>query len=535
MSPKSKDVEAKNRTIAAIFRLSSLLTQQVGLDEILRAILESAERELGFSASCLFLINEDREHLDCRMVRGFGEENERRAYRKPFHMERHDCIETRVVKSGEVVHFEDSHGDPRATPIDRRITEKLKRGSIVYAPLTVKGKIIGCMGVNRPRDGAPISKSDIEAFTIFANQASIIIENSRSHEQLMAERNLNKSILESSPSGILTVDRTGAITAVNGEAARILGVDPVGILSVRVEEALRGHAGFRAFEELFRDPASGTWEVTAAGPDGRQHSVEVTVSPLKDDAGREAGTLYLFKDQTEKKRIGEQIQRMSRLAAVGQLAAGISHEIRNPMMGIAATMELLSDGLEPDHPQRRLLEKSMEEIGRIDNVIGELLNLAQPREMHPEPADINRLIGDVADFLAGLCRKKRIELCLHCSPQVPLVAMDRKAMREVIINVALNAIQSMKRSGSLTIRTASPERGLVQITVEDTGEGIPPEIRDRIFDPFFTTRPDGTGLGLSNCHRIVEAHEGSIHIEDGPAGGTRVHVLLPAARETGGE
>jgi len=224
MSPKSKELEAKNRTIAAIFRLSTLLTQQVGLDELLRSILESAEKDLGFTASCLFLINEDREHLDCRMVRGFGEENEKRAYRKPFHLERHDCIETRVVKSGEVVHFEDSHGDPRATPIDRRITEKLKRGSIVYAPLTVKGKIIGCMGVNRPRDGAPISKSEIEAFTIFANQASIIIENSRSHEQLTAERNLNKSILESSPSGILTVDRTGTITAVNGEAARILGI-----------------------------------------------------------------------------------------------------------------------------------------------------------------------------------------------------------------------------------------------------------------------------------------------------------------------
>ncbi|MBP7033949.1 MAG: GAF domain-containing protein [Syntrophobacterales bacterium] len=529
MSPKSKELEAKNRTIAAIFRLSTLLTQQVGLDEILRSILESAEKDLGFTASCLFLINEDREHLDCRMVRGFGEENEKRAYRKPFHLERHDCIETRVVKSGEVVHFEDSHGDPRATPIDRRITEKLKRGSIVYAPLTVKGKIIGCMGVNRPRDGAPISKSEIEAFTIFANQASIIIENSRSHEQLTAERNLNKSILESSPSGILTVDRTGTITAVNGEAARILGTDPGGILSIRLEEALRVHAGFRAFEGLFRDPASGTKEVSVVGLDGRQHSVEVTVSPLKDDGGREAGTLYFFKDQTEKKRIGEQIQRMSRLAAVGQLAAGISHEIRNPMMGIAATMELVSDGMEPDHPQRRLLEKSMEEIGRIDTVIGELLSLAQPREMHPEPADINRLIGDVADFLSGLCRKNRIELRLQLSP-VPPVSMDCKAMREVVINIALNAIQSMKGAGILTVRTALPDRGGVQVTVEDTGEGIPPEIRDRIFDPFFTTRPDGTGLGLSNCHRIVEAHGGSIHVEDGPAGGTRVHILLPAVQ-----
>jgi len=542
MSPQGKELEAKNRTIASIFRISGLLTQRVSLDEILRSILISAEKELGFSASCLFLMSDDQEHLDCRMVRGFGEENEKRAYRKPFHMHRHDCIETRAVKCGEVICFEDSKNDPRATPIDHRITEKLKRGQIVYAPLTVKGRIIGCMGVNRPREGARISKSEIEAFTIFANQASIIIENSRFHEQLMAERNLNRSILESSPSGILTLDRKGTITAVNPEAARILRVHPNGILSTKIEEAEKNQRGLGIFGDIFRDHSSRTREVDYSGEDGQQHSVEITVSPLKGEGGAEAGTLFLFKDQTEKKRISEQIQRMSKLAAVGQLAAGISHEIRNPMMGIAATMELISENLEPDHPQRQLLTKSLEEIGRVDHVIGELLSLAQPREMNPEPTDANRLIGDVAEFLSGLCRKKNIDLVLDCNPRLPLVSMDRKAMREVVINVALNAIQSMKGKGrgTLTIATAtleqrlySMEPGSARITIEDTGEGIPPEIRDKIFDPFFTTRPDGTGLGLYNCHRIIEAHNGAVFMEEGPAGGTRVHILLPPA-STGG-
>ncbi|HET6489586.1 MAG TPA: ATP-binding protein [Syntrophales bacterium] len=542
MSQQQKELEAKNRTIASIFRISSLLTQRVSLDEILRSILISAEKELGFSASCLFLMNDDQEHLDCRMVRGFGEENEKQAYRKPFHMQRHDCIETRAVKCGEVICFEDTNNDSRATSIDHRITDKLKRGQIVYAPLTVKGKIIGCMGVNRPGEGPRISKSEIEAFTIFANQASIIIENSRFREQLLAERNLNRSILESSPSGILTLDKKGTITAVNPEAARILRVYPNGILSMKIEEAEKNHRGLRIFGDIFRDHSSRTREMDYTGEDGQQHSVEITVSPLKGEGGAEAGTLFLFKDQTEKKRISEQIQRMSKLAAVGQLAAGISHEIRNPMMGIAATMELINDGMEPDHPQRRLLTKSMEEIGRVDHVIGELLSLAQPREMNPEPTDANRLIGDVAEFLSGLCRKKDIGLVLDCNPRLPLASMDRKAMREVVINVALNAIQSMSRKGkgALTIATAtleqrlySMEPGSVQITIEDTGEGIPPEIRDKIFDPFFTTRPDGTGLGLYNCHRIIEAHNGAIFMEEGPARGTRVQILLPAA-STGG-
>jgi PAS domain S-box-containing protein len=542
MSPQSKELEAKNRTIASIFRISGLLTQQIRLDEILRSILISAEKELGFSASCLFLMNEDQEHLDCRMVRGFGDENEKKAYRRPFHMHRHDCIETRAVKSGEVIYFENSNQDPRATSIDHRITEKLGRGQIVYAPLTVKGKIIGCMGVNRPRQGAKISASEIDAFTIFANQASIIIENSRFHEQLMAERNLNRSILESSSSGILTLDKKGNITAVNPEAARILQVDPNRTLSVRIDEAARSHPGLRIFAELFRNPVSQTREYDYIGDDGLQHSVEVTVSPLKDEGGREAGTLFFFKDQTEKKRIGEQIQRMSKLASIGQLAAGIAHEIRNPVMGIAATMELIGDSLEPDHPQRGLLTKSLEEIERMDNIIGELLSLAQPRRMNPQPADVNRLIGDAADFLSSLCQKEDVELILRGDPLVPLVPMDRKALREVVVNVALNAIQSMKGKGkkTLTIATASPdlrlynmEPGSVQITIDDTGEGISPEIRDKIFDPFFTTRPDGTGLGLYNCHRIIEAHNGAIFMEEGPVRGTRVHILLPATSTRG--
>ncbi len=542
MSLQKKEMEAKNRTIASIFRISSLLTQQIGLDEILRSILMSAEKDLGFSASCLFLVNDDREHLDCRMVMGFGEENEQRAYRKPFHLDRHDCIETRVVRNGKVIHFEDSHRDPRATSIDRRITEKLSRGSIVYAPLIVKGKIIGCMGVNRPREETPISKADIEAFVIFANQASIIIENSRFYGQLLAERNLNHRILESSPSGILTLDREGKITAVNSEAARILRVDPKWILSVRIEEAAKDHHGLRIFEDLFHHPAHQAKEYDYTREDGLRYSVEVTVSPLKDESGGESGTLFFFQDQTEKKRIGEQIQRMSKLASIGQLAAGIAHEIRNPVMGIAATMELISENLEPDHPQRGLLTKSLEEIERMDNIIGELLSLAQPRRMNPQPADINRLISAAADFLSSLCQKENIELVLHCDPQVPLVPMDSKALREVIMNVALNAMQSMKgkRKKTLTIATASldhrlysMEPGSVRITIEDTGEGIPPEIRDKIFDPFFTTRPDGTGLGLYNCHRIIEAHNGAIFMEEGPVRGTRAHILLPAISTKG--
>lgn len=535
MESLKRELETKNRVIASLFRISNLLTQQIGLDDILRSILMSAEKDLGFSASCLFLVSDDKKRLDCRMVMGFGQENERRAYKKPFDLHRHDCIETRVVKSGKVVYFEDTIHDPRSTEIDRIITRNLARGRIVYAPLTVKGKIIGCMGVNRSMDGAPISESEIEAFTIFANQASLIIENSRFSEQLVAERNLNENILESSPNGILTVDKQGRVISLNKEASRILSVDQDEILSVDIREAARHQKSLKIFAEVLLRPEDPVREYDYIGEDGKRHYIEITMSPLEDNHGSETGTLFLFQDQTEKKVVSEQMQRMGKLASIGQLAAGVSHEIRNPLMGIGATLELVGESLGPDHPQRRLLLKSMEEIERIDNIIGELLNLARPREMNLQPADVNRIMSDVSDSLSGLCRKENIELILQYDARVPFVSVDRERIREVVVNIALNAIQAMRGEGTLKISTLSldhklcnMERGSVQITIEDTGEGIPQEIKDRVFDPFFTTKPKGIGLGLYNCHKVVEAHGGAIFVEDAPFGGTKVNILLPA-------
>lgn len=540
MESLKRELETKNRVLASIFRISNLLTQQIGLDEILRSILMCAEKDLGFSASCLFLVNDDQRRLDCRMVMGFGEENERRAYARPFDLQRHDCIETRVVKSGEVVCFRDTLHDPRSTDIDRIITRNLGRGRIVYAPLTVKGKIIGCMGVNRPMTGTPISESEIEAFTIFANQASIIIENSRFSEQLLAEKNLNDSILESSPNGILTLDREGRIISLNREACRILSVDQDEILFLDIREAAKRRDSLKIFEDIFLNPEHSVREYDDIGGDGKRRYIEISLSSLKDHSGRETGFLFLFQDQTEKKVVSEQIQRMGKLASIGQLAAGVSHEIRNPLMGIGATLELVSEGLEADHPQRRLLLKSMEEIERIDNIIGELLNLARPREMDLQPADINRMIGDVSDSLSGLCRKENIELALQYDSQIPRVCMDREKMREAVINIALNAIQSMKGKGTLKIATSTldhkiynMDRGSVQITVEDTGEGIPQEMKDKVFDPFFTTKPRGVGLGLYNCHKVIEAHGGAIFVEDALLRGTRVNIILPAQTARG--
>lgn len=536
MNQYKREVETKNKVITSIFRISSLLTQNIDLDEILYSILLSAKNDLGFSASCLFLVNEDKNLLECRMITGFGDKGEYWAYNKPFHIDKHDCMETKVVKTGQVIYFEDSLNDPRITKIDKMITMRLNRGRIVYAPLTVKGKIIGCMGVNRPMSGSPISDEEIDAFTIFANQASIIVENSQFSRQLMSERNLNESILESSPNGILTIDSHGKIISINKAAEQILSVHQEDILNTNIKDAVGTYRTLSILSDILLKTSSRTSrECDFRKEDGSRCCLEVTTSSLQDINGNETGMLFLFRDLTEKKIISEQVQRMGKLASVGQLAAGVAHEIRNPLMGIGATLELTMENLNLDNPQREMLVRSMEEIERIDDIINDLLDLAQPREMNFEPGGINEIVKDASQFLSGVCQKENVELILHCDDNISPIHIDKGKIRQVIINIALNAIQSMETKGMLKISTSVLNHGYygfsdggVQITVEDNGRGIAPEMKEKVFDPFFTTRPDGTGLGLYNCHKIVEAHHGSILIEDTASGGTKVTVLLPS-------
>lgn len=536
MDQFKREIETKNKVITSIFRISSLLTQNIDLDEILYSILLSAKNDLGFSAACLFLVNENKNLLECRMITGFGDKGEYWAYNKPFHIDKHDCMETKVVKTGQVIYFEDSLNDPRITKIDKMITMRLNRGRIVYAPLTVKGKIIGCMGVNRPMSGSPISDEEIDAFTIFANQASIIVENSQFSRQLMSERNLNESILESSPNGILTIDSHGKIISINKAAEQILSVHQEDILNTNIKDAVGTYRTLSIFSDILLKTSSRTSrECDFRKEDGSRCCLEITPSSLQDINGNETGMLFLFRDLTEKKIISEQVQRMGKLASIGQLAAGVAHEIRNPLMGIGATLELTMENLNLDNPQREMLVRSMEEIERIDDIVNDLLDLARPKEMNFEPGGINEIVKDASQFLSGVCQKENVELILHCDENISPIHIDKGKMKQVIINIALNAIQSMETKGMLKISTSALNHGYysfsdggVQITVEDNGRGIASEMKEKVFDPFFTTRPDGTGLGLYNCHKIVEAHHGSILIEDAASGGTKVTVLLPS-------
>jgi len=260
----------------------------------------------------------------------------------------------------------------------------------------------------------------------------------------------------------------------------------------------------------------------------------------RDEVGELAGAFNRMMDELERTREREAVRRSQlahteKMAAVGTLAAGVAHEVNNPLAGILACLENIENAPDDEAMQSRYLELIRDGIQRIERTVQNLLDFSRPREMTLEPTSINHNIRHVVELVSYQLNKHGITLELDLLPEEPLVLADHFQMEQLFLNLVLNAIQAMPDGGILTLRTRV-EGTMVVAEVEDTGTGIDPEIRLRIFDPFFTTREigEGTGLGLAVSDSIVRAHGGTIDLESEVGRGTVFRVRLPR-HERGGK
>jgi len=238
----------------------------------------------------------------------------------------------------------------------------------------------------------------------------------------------------------------------------------------------------------------------------------------------------------EKRDLSRRAQMAEKLAAVGTMTAGLSHEIRNPLNAAALQLTVLERRLQklPRAEQPPLLEPLhlvRDEIRRLDHILEDFLQFARPREFQPRPVEVATVLTKVLDLLEGEAERQQIALERDFD-SVPAVAGDEERLRQVVMNLALNAIDAAGRGGRVRVacHLEDPRAGEVAIHVDDSGPGVPPDVRERIFEPFFTTKARGSGLGLSIVHSIVAQHRGTITIEDAPSGGARFALRLPLAR-----
>ena len=238
----------------------------------------------------------------------------------------------------------------------------------------------------------------------------------------------------------------------------------------------------------------------------------------------------------EKRELARRAQITEKLAAVGTMTAGLSHEIRNPLNAAALQLSVLerrvrrlSEALQPGLLEPLLLVR--DEIRRLDHILEDFLQFARPREFRPEPVEVRPLLRRVVDLLGSQAeaRHVRLELAEEEGTQGPSVSGEEERLRQVLINLTLNALEATP-DGGLVRLSMSREGDLARITVDDSGPGIPQEVRDRIFEPFFTTKAQGSGLGLPIVHAIVTQHGGTLEVGSAPEGGARFLLQLPLSR-----
>lgn len=240
----------------------------------------------------------------------------------------------------------------------------------------------------------------------------------------------------------------------------------------------------------------------------------------------------LFK---ERLRQNERMFRAEQLAIMGQFAAGIAHELRNPLTAIRSTIQYLESEFDQGSDQKKLAHDLLDEVDRLNNIVGNLLSLAKPAESNPDQIDIHPEIVRCVNFIEAKAKSQKVTLKTDFEEDLPKLRFDPAELRQVLLNVMMNGLQAMPKGGILFIKTSylvtgvhdAISDGRIVIRIEDEGTGIPPDLRQRVFEPFFTTKAGGTGLGLAICNSIVKRYNGEIGIEQADKGGTEVKISLP--------
>lgn len=344
-----------------------------------------------------------------------------------------------------------------------------------------------------------------------------------------------EAILENMSSGLVTVDALGIVRHWNRSAMEIVGLPTDAVCGRHYREAFGpGLESFaeRLHETLESGAAVNRHEALMIRGDGRTVPLGLSTSLLRDGYGERQGVIAIFQDLSEVKDLEARIRHGETLAAIGELSAGIAHEIRNCLNPIAGSVEVLQRELEVSGENARLLELIVRESERLDSFIRELLDYARERPLQTEVVEIGGLLRDVTDVARrhpSAATGKR--LALTASDEPLWTRADYEQMKQVLLNLLINGLEAIEGVGEVTVRPiaerAAGGGGRVGFEVRDTGIGIPAQELERVTEPFFSTKNGGTGLGLAIVSRIVERHGGTLDIESSVGEGTAFRVWLP--------
>ncbi len=375
-----------------------------------------------------------------------------------------------------------------------------------------------------------------------------IHDETRIGNELREANEFFKNLISSSVDGIIAADMKGNIFIFNQGAENLTGYTAEEVIGKVHITKIYPEGVAKEIMQKLRSPEYGgigklnPSQLNLVGKNGEEIPFQLSASLIYDSTGKEISSVGIFTDLRQRLAMERKIQEThlqlissEKLASLGKLAAGIAHEINNPLGGILIYSSLLLEDLADDDPKGQDLARIVQEAGRCKEIVMSLLEFARQSEPKMEPVDINRAITDGLFFLENQALFHNIQIIKNLDPSLPFARGNAGQLKQVFMNIIVNAAEAMHGSGTLTIATfLDHEQKNITIEFTDTGEGIPEENLTRIFDPFFTTKEigRGTGLGLSTSYGIIEGHGSKIEVKSKVGVGTTFSILLAAYPET---
>jgi two-component system nitrogen regulation sensor histidine kinase GlnL len=353
-----------------------------------------------------------------------------------------------------------------------------------------------------------------------------------------------KNILTSLEDAVVVINQRGRISFLNQAAESLTGISALQIQGQPYSRVFKRNPWLMEMVEKCQLPqhSSARGEGDFVTQRGIQLPVSLMVSPLQDQFGNEGGSILLLRDMTYQKQIEEQLKRSDRLALLGTLAAGLAHEIKNPLGGIKGASQLLKKEMAQETSLVEYTDIIVREVNRIDQLMEQLLDLSRPYKLHLTALNIHEILGHVLFLENQAISSGKVVVDKNFDPSLPPVLGDRDRLIQVFLNLVKNSLQAMNGEGKLTITTRMEtayhirEVGntggkFIRVDIGDNGPGIKKEHLSHIFSPFFTTKNRGTGLGLATCHQIIKEHGGFIGVETFEGEGAAFRVSLVVAHE----
>lgn len=363
-------------------------------------------------------------------------------------------------------------------------------------------------------------------YVIFKLQETYIVK-----KTLNEMKDYTAKLLETMDNAVISVDNKGKIKTFNRKSEEIFDKKKEEVLNKDCQEVLNLNIlGKSIFKKCLLEKKNISQEIILEEKGLKKRILDLNTSFLTDESGEITGVVAVIRDVTEINDLSEEVARHKRLAALGKLSAGIAHEIRNPLSSIRGLAQFVYNSFSRTDERKEDLNTIIQEVDRLNKLVVQVLDFAKLKKPNLTRFSLNDLIRNVAELFKLEIKDKQIKFNLELSPDISQIQADEDQVRQILMNVIINAIQAIPKKGEIKIKTEKTllkGEPAMKLIIEDSGIGIPEKDFTQIFDPFFSTKEKGSGLGLSIAYKLIEAHQGEIKVESKEGEGTKLVIFLP--------